>query len=88
MSSLPPNFGEKEIRDAMASVEAYGMKCALHGTKRVLIVVDTCLATGSALLTANGELHVGPNTDLEVLFFHMNMTPRDKRLLAAMKIGL
>jgi hypothetical protein len=61
---------------------------ARYGTAVVPIITDTHLPTQTAILTANGELRVGPNTDLEVLFFHMNMTPRDKRLLAAMKIGL
>jgi hypothetical protein len=62
---------------------------AIHGTKAYTIVALPGMAADTWFVDAvGGFLYVGSGTDLEVLFFHMNMTPRDKRLLAAMKIGL
>jgi len=81
-------MNESQPKPDIRGLSINSMPYARYGARSVPIIVDAYLIPQTAILTANGELHVGPNTDLEVLFFHMNMTPRDKRLLAAMKIGL
>jgi hypothetical protein len=65
------------------------VRYARFGEKSFHIVVTEQMARDTGFVDAvGGFLYVGPDTDLHKLFFHMNMTPRDKRLLAAMKIGL
>ena len=55
---------------------------------QVALVAVSSLPKDSAWLGHDQVLRFGVGSDLELIFFHMNMTPADKEFLAGVKIKL
>ena len=55
--------------------------------KITAMICDPQLAAGFAFLRTDFILFYGPGTDLELLFYSMNLTDEDRKLLEGMKIS-
>lgn len=66
-------------------IDAYAQRWALE--HNVSLVEDPKLPNGTTFLTADRHLHFATGMDLQVMMFHLNLTPEDKWFLGECKIG-
>lgn len=67
-------------------IDRYARKWARE--HKVLLIEDSQLPEGTTFLTAERHLHFAMGMDLQLMMFHLNLTPEDKWFLGELKIGI